>query len=439
MTPDPVPTVPDSAAPAAAAGPTPPRRRRLRITLSILLVGLLLGGASIGYDEWTARHAWSQASAALERRDLAAAAEYLDRCLTGRPYDTGAWFLAGRTARRLGRFDRAEACLRRCQELSGVTAATRLEWDLLRVQQGDLGDVHTRLRTTIPPEHPDAPLVLEALARGYLADGRLEDALLACGLWTVREPDNPWPWLWRGGIYERLANFEHARDDYQHALELAPDDRDARLALGALLNRGRRPGPAAEHFERILRQAPDDAEALVGLAGCRIEQGRPDEALPLLERVPKGNPAEPRTLVLRGRAALERGDAAGAERWLSRATEQTPDDPEALHQLTLALRAQSKHAAADRLAPRLEALRRDVDRLDRLIRTVAVEPLNAALRHEAGVIALRLGRRDEGITWLLGALRVRGDHRSTHAVLAEHFARRNDPRAALHRRLAQSP
>lgn len=439
MTPDPVPTVPASAAPAAAAGPAPPRRRRLRIVLAILLAGLLLGGAWLGHDEWTARRAQAQAAEALGRRDLAAAADHLDRCVTCRPYDAGAWFLAGRTARRLGRFETAERCLRRCQELGGVTAATRLEWDLLRVQQGDLGDIHTRLRTTITPEHPDAPLVLEALARGYLVDGRLEDALRACGLWTVREPDNPWPWLWRGGVYERLANFEQARDDYGHALERAPADRDVRLALGALLSRGRLPGPAAEHFAQVLQQSPDDAEALVGLAGCRIEQGRSEEALPLLERIPPGDPAELRALVLRGRAALEHRDAAGAEPWLNRAVAAAPDDPEALHQLTLALRAQGKHAAADRLAPRLEALRRDIDRLDRLIRAVAVEPENVSLRHEAGVVALRLGRRDEGLAWLRGALRVRGDHRPTHAVLAEHYARLNDPRAAQHRRLAQSP
>src|SRR5262249_61108511 len=86
----------------------------------------------------------------------------------------------------------------RCQQPGGGPAATRLEWDLLRVQQGDLGDVHTRLRMTITPDHPDAPLVLEALARGYLKCDRLLDVLEACALRVSRQPDTTWTRQTRG-------------------------------------------------------------------------------------------------------------------------------------------------------------------------------------------------------------------------------------------------
>src|SRR5262249_10606462 len=205
---------------------------------------------------------WRQAEAALGRHDLASAAAHLDRYLQRRPRDTAAWFLAARTARRLGCYPEAEQYLNRCQQLGGVTDATRLEWDLLRVQQGDLGDVHTRLRMTITPDHPDAPLVLEALARGYLKCDRLLDVLEACDLWVSRQPDHPWPWLWRGGIFERLGNYHRALADYRRALENAPEDREVRLALGALLARGRQPGAAAEQFEYLLERSPDDEEAL---------------------------------------------------------------------------------------------------------------------------------------------------------------------------------
>jgi thioredoxin-like negative regulator of GroEL len=107
--------------------------------------------------------------------------------------------------------------------------------------------------------------------------------------------------------------------------------------------------------------------------------------------------------------------------------------------LTLALRAQGKQAEADRLTPRLEALRKDLARLNELVRAVAHNPDDARPRHEAGVVALRMGRADEGVRWLQGALRTRGDHRPTHAALAEHFGRLGDPRAELHRRLARTP
>jgi len=391
---------------------------------------------------WQARRGqqeWRQIQAALDRHDLDTAALHLDGYLERHPDDAAGWFLAGRTARRLGHYSQAETYLTRCQQIGGMTEATRLEWDLFRIQQGDLGDTHTRLRTTITPQHPDAPLVLEALARGYLTSDRLMDAMEACDLWISCQPEHPWPWLWRGGIYERLANFDQALSDFQQAMKVAPDDKEVRLALGALLSRGRRPVPAAEHFEYVLKRFPDDPEALLGLAGCLIEVGESAEADPLLQRVLKTNPTNARALVFLGRIALEKSDPIGAERWLRQAVQHAPDDPEALHQLILALRTQDKQVEADRLAPRLEAIRQDINRMDVLIRAMARNPDEAPLRHEAGVIALRLGRQEDGVRWLESALRCPGDHRASHTALAEHFAQQNDPRADLHRRLAESP
>jgi tetratricopeptide (TPR) repeat protein len=412
--------------------------RRPWALLLLLLAGL---AAAVGWlwQSHRVHREWQQAEDALRRHDLVSAAAHLDRYLEHRPRDPAAWFLAGRTARRLGRYAQTEQYLSRCQELGGVTDATRLEWDLLRVQQGDLGDVHLRLRRTIGPDHPDALLVLEALARGYLKCDRLRDALEACDLWIAHQPGHAWPWLWRGSIFECFGYHDKALSDYRQALGYAPDDRDVRLALGGLLVRLRQPGPAAEHFECLLGRAPDDAEALLGLAACRIEQGRAADAVPLLERVPADDPARARALLLRGRAALEQRDAAGAERWLARAVREAPDDPEALHQLIVALRGQGKHAEADRLAPRLDALWRDLLRLKELVAAVARDPEDAGPRHEAGVVALRLGRPDEAVRWWQSALRARGDHRPTHAALAEYFGRQGDPCAESHRRLAQTP
>jgi tetratricopeptide (TPR) repeat protein len=153
----------------------------------------------------------------------------------------------------------------------------------------------------------------------------------------------------------------------------------------------------------------------------------------------KDDPASALGLFLRGKAALQQHDAAAAQHWLERAVGEAPHDAEALHQLILALRAQRKHAEADRLAPRLEAVRKDLNRLHDLVRAIARNPEDVRPRHEAGVIALRLGRSDEGVRWLEGALRARGDHRPTHAALAEYFRLRRDPRAEYHQQLAQTP
>jgi tetratricopeptide (TPR) repeat protein len=382
---------------------------------------------------------WQQAQAALDRHDLDNASVHLDRYLKDRPGDPAAWFLAGRTARRLGNYSQAEEYLTKCQQIGGVTDATRLEWDLFRVQQGDLGDTDVRLRATVSPQHPDVSLVLEALARGYLSDGRLMDALEACELWVAQKPDDPWSWLWRGRLHERLVEPDQAITDYEQALRIAPHDRSARLALGALLLQRRQVDQAAEHFEQVLQRFPDDVDALTGLASCRIDQGQSARAMPLLEQLLAKDPRAAATLVLLGKAALDQGDARRAAQWLEKAVQYAPENIEASHQFILALRAQGEHAKADLIAPRLEALNRDITRFDWLTQAIARNPADAALRQEAGTIALRLGRNDDGVRWLQSALRCPGDHRPSHAALAEYFAQQNDPRAEVHRRLAQAP
>jgi tetratricopeptide (TPR) repeat protein len=409
----------------------------------LLLLPLLLGlvPAAVWAWQWhRSRQEWREVQDGLQRRDLPGAASCLERYLRHKPSDAAAWFLAARTARRLDRYPEAERALERCQQLAGVTDSTRLEWDLLRVQQGDLGEVDVRLRMTVGPDHPDAPFVLEALARGYLKGGRLSDALQACALWTEREPGHPWPWLWRGRILEKVGEWDKAREAYRRAVGLAPDDREARLALGRVLLGQRQPAGAAEQYEHLLDRSPDDADALVGLAECRVEQGRADEAVALLDRMPADSPPSPAALFLRGKAAFQLDDRAAAERWLRQAVESAPDNAEALHLLVQCLRAEGRDAEARPLAERLEDLRQDLGRLAELTRTVARQPDDVQPRYEAGVLALKVGRPEEGVRWLQGALRAKGDHRPVHAALAGYYRDHGDPaRAELHRRQAEGP
>jgi tetratricopeptide (TPR) repeat protein len=390
-----------------------------------------------GRDWYRSRSEWDEAHAALERRDLATAALHLNRYLIYHDSDPAAWLLAARTARRLGRFGDAALFLNRAEALGANADSLRLERDLFRVQQGEIGEIDHRLRATIGPDHPDVVLVLEALARGYMAVDRRADALEACRLWQSKEPDHPWPWLWAGWICEQMGQMERAEDLYRNALERIPDDREARVAYARVLVRRRRPADAAEHFLWVLARHPDDTEALLGHAECLIELARPAEATLLIDRVLEDDPDSTAARLLRGKSLLGRDDA-GAERWLRGVVENDPGDAEALYALILSLRGQKKDRDADELAARLETLRADLKQLGDLLLKMG-PAADAATFHEAGVISLRVGRTREGINFLNEALRRPGDHRATHAALAAYYEKAG-PRnlAEYHRRLAES-
>jgi len=387
----------------------------------LLSVGV---SAAVGYwrwDHYRARRAWDDAQLAIARRDLSAAAEHLDRYVALRPDDSAGWFQAARTARRRGQFAEAKRYLAEYERLGGAVARIRLERDLLLVQQGVIGEADVRLRATVNPDHPDVALVLEALARGYILTERWADARQACELWRAVESDAPWAWLWGGWVCERMVQAEQAADFYRRAFELAPDDRDVRVAFARVQLRQRNPTAAAPHYEWVLARDADDTEALLGLAQCRIDAGRVTESVPLIDRVLAREPTSSLAMALRGQAAMEGGDPAAAERWLRQAVQAAPADAEALHHLVQCLRVQRKDEEAAQLARRLETLQQDLRRLTELTRLIGPQLTDPGPCYEAGVIALRIGRTQQGLNLFGDALRRNGNHRPTHAALAAYY------------------
>jgi len=416
--------------------------RRRSFYFVALALGLLIAASAglLAWDRHRARREWRAAADALARHDLVAALAHLERYVQLRPQEPDGWFLAARTARRAGQFDDAERDLIECERAGGDEARISLERNLAAVQRGELGEIDTHLRSTIDPDHPDVRFVLEALARGYMAVDRLADAREACELWQRVEPTHPWPWLWLGWVCERMTQLEQATDLYRQALALAPENRDAHVSLGRVLVRRRQPDEAVPHFEWALAHGGEDAAAELGLAECRLEQGRAAGAVPLVDGVLRREPNSPEALFLRGKVAIVLGNAGGAEKWLRACLASQPGHAEALHLLITSLRTQRKDGEADELAPKLEQLRTDLQRFSDLLRMIGPKLVEAAPCHEAGVIALRLGRAKEGINLLNEALRRRGSHQPTHAALAAHY-RENGPAhlAELHERLARQP
>jgi tetratricopeptide (TPR) repeat protein len=414
-------------------------RRHTRVALlgAALLVLLAVAGWRGGRSLWAGHHLRA-ARQCLERRDFAAARAHLAVCLAVWPDDGPTHLLAARCARRAGRYDEAERHLKRCRALQGPTPQATLEGALLQVQRGELGEAENYLKRTITPDHPDAALVLEALALGYLKTNRLASLLECTDLWLQVRAEDPQALRWRGYAFEGFRDADKARDCYERAVAADPLADDARLALAQLLlerfNRGR---DALPHFEQLRQRRPEDPAVLLGLARCYRWLGRPDQAEQTIDALLTQPSHRAEALAERGKLALETGRPREAERWFRESVALRADDREALYGLVQCLEQLGEEEEAREGAERLKRLEADLARLSTLVAAVGRSPNDPGLRCEAGRICLRYGKDADGLHWLSSALDVAPGHAPTHAALADYYERQGrSDQAAMHRRLS---
>ena len=309
--------------------------RGFRFTGVLVVVVLLLSGAlayQIGRFVW-ANHHYSAAEQALEHYDYEEASAHLDKYLTVHPTESQGLLLAAQTSRRRGEFADAERRLRLAQQHGAAPEAMNTERQLLRIQTGDLTDA-PQLATFCEAHvgEPSGALALEVLIEGSLTAFNLSLTKWAVDLWLEHRPttaDQVQGLVWRGRLNEFVQNFPQALADFQRAVELDPDSRQARLRLVAALIR-EEPREAVPHLEWMRRRRPDDPEVLFLTARLRRNLGQPEEAGKLLDELLVSTPNKFPALVERGRVAMDLNHPDEAELWLRRALEVAPGQREVL-------------------------------------------------------------------------------------------------------------
>ena len=130
--------------------------------------------------------------------------------------------------------------------------------------------------------------VLQALVEGYLGRGLLEDATAAAAE-AAREDDARLIHRIARAFYGR-SRYREAFPLYERAAELAPDWSEAWFGLGACEWALKRPAAAEAALRRAVELAPEDWQARQFLGCVLCDQGRKDEARVMLESVPLDAP-----------------------------------------------------------------------------------------------------------------------------------------------------
>ena len=136
--------------------------------------------------------------------------------------------------------------------------------------------------------------------------------------------------------------------------------------------------------------------------------------------------------------ALETKDWDTSEKLLREAVAQDPHDLQINYNLYLCLERLGKKEQAQEYLTKINEIKADLKRVSDLVHDVMVKPHDPSLRHEVGMIFLRIGSTEEGLRWLGTALKEDPGYRPTHQALAEYYeqASRKDL-AAPHRRFLQ--
>jgi tetratricopeptide (TPR) repeat protein len=419
--------------------PAKSRRQRKLLLWTAVLLMVAGGGALVAWTVLWPAIELRAAEQLLRDNDPSGARDRLGGYLARWPSDKRALFLAVQAARRSDACADAEQLLTRFEEASGPTDGSRLEWVLLGAQQGDFCGEEDHLHDEIDRNRARAPLILEALAKGY-SHYRWPEALAALEQLFRQSPNHVPALLLRGKILDHERQSEAAEKDFRRAVELAPQNPAAQTTLAGLLYRLGHTREALHHYELAAQTAPADSTRFLGLARALTDSARLAEAQTQLDQLLELDPNSTDALVERARLALRQSRFAEAERFLARTERLAPWHRAAMQLHSIALKELKQTAAAAECEACLAQMQAEDGLYGQLKLRARDTPGDVAVRWDLWLWCARNGQMAEGVSWLMKVLRLAPGHIQAHQALADYFERIGQPRRAqLHRDLAAGP
>jgi len=154
------------------------------------------------------------------------------------------------------------------------------EAERVPVDKGMLAELEQKVQ-----QAPKDRAARQALVRGLVTAGRLDDALTAARDWRAHDAYNLVAVRSVGDVYAEMGDRERARRAYSSVVELLPNDARAQRALVGVLKQS---GDLAAAYERLTAAsilAPSDQRLVFERADTAERLGRPDEAASLFRSV----------------------------------------------------------------------------------------------------------------------------------------------------------
>jgi tetratricopeptide (TPR) repeat protein len=381
--------------------------RDARLWIIVTLLGLVAGALLWFGPDLRAWYHLRAARSALERFHNPQAVRHLQVCLQAWPDNANVLLLAARAARCARAYDDAERCLDKYQQARGCDEAYAFEQLLLSAER-QVNEVADLCWRYVEENHPETPVILDALARGYLRQYRLVEARACLNRWLESQPESAEALSLEGRYnLEYVFSKNAAVISYRRAVELDPDHEDARLGLAVALLDNNEYGEAAGQLKWVQERQPDNLSVRVGLAECYHVLGDTAAAEQLVDSVLAQQPQHAPALALCGRLALARGQFQEAERLLREAVARDPSNHHARYNLIISLHKNGKDKEAQMMEQQLKQLEQDLNEFNQIVtHELPKRPRDPALHCTLGQLLLRGGQRQEGLRWLRSALAI---------------------------------
>ena len=353
-----------------------------------------------------------EAAKLIQQGSLDRAVTLLNHVVRDRPDDAGAYLLLGSALSMVPRRNEAVEALLRALELrpnhapgyaaAGTALASLGEQDAaLRVFKRavalapDLGDAHLNLA-----------LILAGKEELDRAAGHMTKALELERDSGKRARLH----LLNGKLHSERNRLEEAAREFEHSIDLDPQQGEAYLALGVTRKRLLREDEAYPLLEKAVALAPKDPMAHYQLALELMRRGDPETAADHLLRAHERRPADQSVVYNLMRALHKAGRKDESARYrkkltlMTRAADKAREnalDTARLHGEAVRLEKSGDYAAA----------------LDRYRAVLEFEPLHAVARRNMALVLCRLNRWDEGIEELQAILRDDPDDAETSRAL----------------------
>ncbi len=184
-------------------------------------------------------------------------------------------------------------------------------WGFALASDGKLAEAAAKYERALELGSQDRQVYLE-LSSVYDVAQQYERAVKVYEAWLHGHPDDGEMWQELGLTQLLRDELAPARAALSRAVELRPDDVQARIDLGHVSLRSHDPAAAVRQLEVALQREPGHPDAMRLMAQAQAALGHADQARKVLDQLLAAHPDDERALRVRARLRQLEGDAAGA-------------------------------------------------------------------------------------------------------------------------------